>query len=33
MTSDKLTRMRNDLYELLHDEVRRTMEMTSASAG
>ncbi len=29
MTSDKLTRMRNDLYELLHDEVRRTMEMTA----
>lgn len=32
MTSDKLTRMRNDLYELLHDEVRRTMEMTAAVA-
>ena len=27
MTSDKLTTMRNELYELLHDEVRRTMEL------
>jgi len=29
MTSDKLTRMRNELYELLHDEVRRTMEINA----
>jgi NitT/TauT family transport system ATP-binding protein len=26
MTSDKLARLRNELYELLHDEVRKTME-------
>jgi NitT/TauT family transport system ATP-binding protein len=31
MTSDKLGDMRNELYELLHDEVRRTMELTSGA--
>ena len=25
MTSDKLSNMRNELYELLHDEIRKTM--------
>ena len=25
MTSDKLARLRNQLYELLHDEIRKTM--------
>ena len=25
MTSDKLARLRNELYELLHDEIRKTM--------
>ncbi len=25
MTSDKLSRLRNELYELLHDEIRKTM--------
>jgi NitT/TauT family transport system ATP-binding protein len=27
MTSDKFNRLRNDLYELLHDEIRQTVEM------
>ena len=30
MTSEKLARLRNDLYELLHDEVRQTMELGDA---
>jgi NitT/TauT family transport system ATP-binding protein len=29
MTSPKLSRLRNELYDLLHDEVRTTMEQTS----
>jgi NitT/TauT family transport system ATP-binding protein len=28
MTSDKLSRLRNQLYELLHDEIRKTMGET-----
>lgn len=28
MTSDKLARLRNELYELLHDEIRKTMGET-----
>jgi ABC-type nitrate/sulfonate/bicarbonate transport system ATPase subunit len=28
MTSDKLARLRNNLYELLHDEIRKTMGET-----
>jgi NitT/TauT family transport system ATP-binding protein len=31
MTSEKLSTMRNELYELLHDEVRRTMELTGTA--
>jgi NitT/TauT family transport system ATP-binding protein len=34
MTSAKLSQMRNELYELLHDEVRKaTMEMQSPASG
>ena len=32
MTSDKLARLRNELYDLLHDEVRRSMETTAGPA-
>ena len=31
MTSEKLSTMRNELYELLHDEVRRTMELSGTA--
>jgi NitT/TauT family transport system ATP-binding protein len=27
MTADKFNRLRNELYELLHDEIRQTVEM------
>jgi ABC-type nitrate/sulfonate/bicarbonate transport system ATPase subunit len=30
MTSEKLSRLRNELYELLHDEIRAAMGLTSA---
>jgi hypothetical protein len=37
MTSPKLSQLRNELYELLHDEIRRTMNLpdpvTGARAG
>ena len=32
MTSDKLSDMRNELYELLHDEIRKTMMGTEGVA-
>jgi hypothetical protein len=28
MTSDKLGRLRNELYELLHDEIRKAMGLS-----
>jgi NitT/TauT family transport system ATP-binding protein len=31
MTSEKLASLRNQLYDLLHEEVRKTMEQTSSS--
>jgi NitT/TauT family transport system ATP-binding protein len=33
MTSSKLSQLRNQLYELLHDEIRRTMNLPSPAAG
>jgi ABC-type nitrate/sulfonate/bicarbonate transport system ATPase subunit len=33
MTSAKLSQLRNELYELLHDEIRRTMDVKPAAAG
>jgi NitT/TauT family transport system ATP-binding protein len=32
MTSEKFTRLRNNLYELLHDEIRKTVLESTASA-
>jgi hypothetical protein len=31
MTSAKLSQLRNELYELLHDEIRRTMDVQPAA--
>jgi NitT/TauT family transport system ATP-binding protein len=33
MTSTKLSQLRNELYELLHDEIRRTMEQAAPAPG
>jgi hypothetical protein len=33
MTSLKLSQLRNELYELLHDEIRRTMDQPEPVAG
>ncbi|HWE73215.1 MAG TPA: ABC transporter ATP-binding protein [Stellaceae bacterium] len=33
MTSEKLANLRNELYELLHDEIRKTMTHQPAEAG
>ena len=33
MTSSKLSQLRNELYELLHDEIRRTMSLRTPEAG
>jgi len=33
MTSPKLGALRNELYELLHDEIRRTMTLTGDAAA
>jgi len=33
MTSLKLSELRNELYELLHDEIRRTMDEPEGKAG
>jgi NitT/TauT family transport system ATP-binding protein len=33
MTSEKLSNLRNELYELLHDEIRKTMTHQPAEAG
>jgi len=33
MTSDKLGRLRNELYELLHDEIRKTMGLSKSEAA
>jgi NitT/TauT family transport system ATP-binding protein len=33
MTSPKLSQMRNELYDLLHDEIRRTVDQLSAPSG
>jgi ABC-type nitrate/sulfonate/bicarbonate transport system ATPase subunit len=33
MTSPKLSQLRNELYELLHDEIRKTMNLPPAEAG
>jgi NitT/TauT family transport system ATP-binding protein len=33
MTSPKLSQLRNELYELLHDEIRRTMNLPAPEAG
>ena len=33
MTSPKLSQLRNELYELLHDEIRKTMEQPAAEAA
>jgi NitT/TauT family transport system ATP-binding protein len=33
MTSTKLSQLRNELYELLHDEIRRTMDQPGPVAG
>ena len=33
MTSPKLSQMRNELYELLHDEIRRTMDRPATEPG
>jgi len=33
MTSSKLSNLRNELYELLHDEIRKTMTHQPAEAG
>ncbi len=33
MTSPKLSQLRNELYELLHDEIRRTMDLPAAGPG
>jgi hypothetical protein len=32
MTSTKLSQLRNELYELLHDEIRRTMDIPSTGS-
>ena len=33
MTSAKLSQLRNELYELLHDEIRRTMDLRNPEPG
>ena len=33
MTSPKLSALRNELYELLHDEIRVTMALQSDAGG
>jgi NitT/TauT family transport system ATP-binding protein len=33
MTSEKLGRLRNELYELLHDEIRKTLTSSGAARG
>jgi len=33
MTSDKFNGLRNRLFELLHDEIRKTVDLTSGSPG
>jgi NitT/TauT family transport system ATP-binding protein len=33
MTSSKLSQLRNELYELLHDEIRRTMDLREPEPG
>ena len=33
MTSDKLNALRNELYELLHDEIRATMALGAPAAA
>jgi NitT/TauT family transport system ATP-binding protein len=33
MTSSKLSQLRNELYELLHDEIRRTMDLRNPEPG
>jgi NitT/TauT family transport system ATP-binding protein len=33
MTAEKFTRLRNQLYELLHDEIRKTVDLGSRAEG
>jgi hypothetical protein len=33
MTSDKLNHLRNQLYDLLHDEIRATMALSAPAVG